>query len=127
MMKVKEREQYWRDVVQDWASSGEMLAGFARQRKISYGTLWNWKVRFEDEGAGRKLPTLGSASRTAISSDIVPVRLVDTPPVAQRQLDTGGIISSQIKVSLCSEHVLRFDQSYPLGFLAGVVSTLECR
>ena len=113
-------------MLRDWQRSGLTLAGFARERELSYWTLWDWKRRLGIER--RKVPVHVQPARHPRKNErsgpeFVPVRLVE-PGIACAP-NTEVVPSARLEVLLRCGRGIRFDESCSLPFLASVVAILE--
>lgn len=86
----KDREVYWRGVLQQQAESGLNIAEFCRQQSVSAPGFYAWRRKLKDRDAA-KSPKNGRATQVA-SRQLLPVRIESTgSPVPLRILLPQGV------------------------------------
>lgn len=86
----KDREAYWRGVLQQQAESDLNIAEFCRQESVSAPGFYAWRRKLKDRDAAEN-PTNGRATK-ASSRQLLPVRIESTgPPVPVRILLPQGV------------------------------------
>ncbi len=72
----KERERYWRGVIQDQKSSGLSISAFCRERKVPAASFFNWRRKL----AARECPV----EHKGVAATFVAVELPPSPAAASR-------------------------------------------
>ncbi|MBZ0296947.1 MAG: hypothetical protein K8L99_30580, partial [Anaerolineae bacterium] len=125
-MKKSAASTRWRKLLLEWSKSGVSLAGFARQKDLSYWTLWDWKKRLGIEPArpanGQKK---SNNQKAANKPEFLPVQIIDH----SRELLTTHqeSRSSAVELIVARDYTMRFDENCALDFVSRVVTMLEER
>ncbi len=72
----KERERYWRGVLEDQKSSGLSISAFCRDRKVPAASFFNWRRKLAERD--------GSVERNDVAAKFVALELPPSPTAASR-------------------------------------------
>jgi hypothetical protein len=72
----KERERYWRGVIEDQKSSGLSISAFCRDRKVPAASFFNWRRKLAERD--------GSVERKDVAAKFVALELPPSPTAASR-------------------------------------------
>lgn len=122
-MRKSAASQRWRKLLLTWSKSGISLAEFARQKDLSYWTLWDWKKRLGIEPAkpanGRREST---NQNTAHTPQFLPVQIVEDSHPEQATYQP-----SAVELIVARDYTMRFDENCALDFVSRVITMLEER
>lgn len=99
----QEREPAWQEMIEQWRASGQSVAAFCRERRISEGSFYAWRKR------------LGGNRRPAF----LPVRIIpdaDPEPVA-----------AAIEIALASGRIVRVRPGFDPATLGRILAGAEGR
>lgn len=123
--RVKERKNYWSNILLDWQKTRLPLAEFARKSCVSYGTIWYWKKRLGIKHQGI-VSKHKSAEHNQLDTGFVPVRIIDSKEVTDNEIAEIPIKGTgRLEVLLRGGHGIRFDNTCSLQFVQSVVKMLE--
>lgn len=71
----KDRELYWRSVLERQADSGLSVAQFCRQESVSAPSLYAWKRKLQQQEAGSAAIDSQGAETAPWGAQLVPVRI----------------------------------------------------
>ena len=72
----KERERYWRGVIQDQKSSGLSISAFCRERKVPAASFFNWRRKVAERER--------AVEHKDVATKFVALELPPSPPAATR-------------------------------------------
>lgn len=86
----KDRESYWRDVLQRQAKSGLTVARFCEQESISAPSLYAWRRKLRERDGAPHPKNAGSDVHSG--NHLLPVRIASSgPPTSVRLLLPQGV------------------------------------
>lgn len=110
------REQFWRDVVKEFAGSGQTVRAYCAQRQLSEPSFFTWrKMLAQRDAAGAKAAGPAPARPT-----FVPVHLAGAGGGPE-----AGTAGSLIEVVLAGGRCVRVGGPVDRAALAAVVAVLE--
>ena len=102
------REQFWRDLLKQFADSGQSVRGFCKSRSLSEPSFYGWRRRLAEReaatGSGERLPSAPPA--------FLPVRI-------------AGQATGQMEIVLDGGRRIRLYGPVDRAALAEVVTVLE--
>ena len=88
----RDRELYWRGVLQRQAKSGLSVAEFCRQESISGPSLYSWKRKLKERDASSQQEEQQVDVQPVTAGQLLPVRIESTdPPEPMRILMPRGL------------------------------------
>jgi transposase-like protein len=128
------KEQYWRQVLADWQSSGLSIASYCRQKDIKQYLFHDWRRQVQKRDAEqakdkhRRMVAKETASANKIRNEsqraveFAEVRMIETPATAvNRDPDEA----SSLEIVFPSGTKVRLTAGCPLDLFASVVRLLE--
>ncbi|SFM28330.1 hypothetical protein SAMN05421721_1023 [Ectothiorhodospira mobilis] len=78
---IRQRKRtFWKDLVQQWAASGQSKAAFARQHGVTPRQLSQWAARYPEWVLGEAEPGRTPSKPTAVPQRFLAVRTVEDKP-----------------------------------------------
>jgi hypothetical protein len=123
------KEQYWRNVLDEWRVSEESAAVFCRRHGYKYYLFQDWRRVVAQRDAERAAAVTkrrsNKARRTRKHSndrlaDFVPARLIETPPAPPS-------VNVNMEVVLRCGMIVRITSECRPDFVSSVVAALENR
>jgi hypothetical protein len=78
----EERWQYWRRVLEEHRASGQSIAEFCRERKLSQASFYSWRLKLGSSSTDRASKNPSSSSSSSSRPLFVSVPLPDSVPPA---------------------------------------------
>ena len=119
--RAQREEEYWLEILDEWADSRLSSQEFASQRDIDHGTLWRWMRKLRPNTRGNKIVF---EDKKEPQVDFAPATIVeDTEDIKPRTEVTPA--QSMVEIVLRCGRVIRLNSECTPSFLTAVIAAAE--